>query len=46
MNEIKSGLFVLNLIDDSVSGYPLLVSGLIQVVVVIWIYGKLKHNGS
>jgi SNF family Na+-dependent transporter len=28
------------------AGYPLLVSGLIQVLVVIWIYGadKLKHD--
>jgi solute carrier family 6 amino acid transporter-like protein 5/7/9/14 len=40
---IKNGLFVLNLIDDSVSGYPLLVSGLLQVIVVIWIYGELYN---
>lgn len=39
---IKGGLFVLNLIDTVIAGYPLLVVGLLQVIVVPWIYGDYK----
>jgi len=31
---------VLNLIDSSTAGYPLLIIGLLQIVAVPWIYGK------
>ena len=33
-------MFVLNLIDTLVAGYPLLLVGLCQVIVVPWIYGS------
>jgi SNF family Na+-dependent transporter len=38
-NIIKGGLFVLNLIDSYVAGYPLLLIGICQIVCVCWIYG-------
>ena len=35
----EGGLFVLNLVDTVVAGYPLLFVGLLQVIVVPWVYG-------
>lgn len=43
---LKNGLFVLNLIDYSISGYPLLVLGLLQIIVVVWIYGADKFKND
>ena len=38
----KGGFYVLNLIDDAFAGYPLLVVGILQVIVVPWVYGVEK----
>ena len=35
----RGGLFVLNLIDTVIAGYPLLIVGLLEVIVVPWVYG-------
>ncbi|CAF0839573.1 unnamed protein product [Brachionus calyciflorus] len=35
----RGGLYVLNLIDTVIAGYPLLIVGLLQVIVVPWVYG-------
>lgn len=35
----RGGLFVLNLIDSYVAGYPLLIVGICQIVCVCWCYG-------
>ena len=37
----NGGLYVLNLIDTVIAGYPLLIVGLLQVIIVPWIYGKV-----
>lgn len=38
----RGGFFVLNLIDTYIAGYPLLIVGLLEVVVVGWIYGSAQ----
>jgi solute carrier family 6 amino acid transporter-like protein 5/7/9/14 len=35
----RGGLFILNLIDSVIAGYPLLIVGLLEVIVIPWIYG-------
>ena len=35
----KGGFFILNLIDNYIAGYPLLIVGFTEVVLVAWIYG-------
>lgn len=37
---IQGGMWLLNLVDYSVSGFPLLVVGLMELVCIAWIYGK------
>jgi SNF family Na+-dependent transporter len=37
---LKGGIYVLNLVDTAVGGYPLIIVGLSQSIVVPWIYGK------
>ncbi len=36
----RGGIYVLDLVDYSVSGFPLLVIGLLEVVSLNWIYGR------
>jgi hypothetical protein len=38
----QGGLFVLNLIDSFIAGYPLILVGLLEVIAVPWIYGTLS----
>jgi SNF family Na+-dependent transporter len=35
----KGGFYILSLINEYVAGYPLLIVGILQVIVVPWIYG-------
>lgn len=35
----RGGLFILNLIDSVIAGYPLLLVALLEIIVVPWIYG-------
>ncbi len=42
----RGGFFILNLIDGYIAGYPLLVVGLLQVIVVPWVYGKRRWASS
>ena len=35
----QGGLYLLNIVDFSVGGFPLLVIGLAELVAVNWIYG-------
>lgn len=35
----QAGLYILNLIDYYISGYPTIVVGILQMIVVPWIYG-------
>jgi len=35
----RGGFYILSLIDSYVAGYPLLVVGILQVIVVPWVYG-------
>lgn len=34
-----SGIYLLNLIDYSLSGFPLLLIGLLECVAIVWVYG-------
>lgn len=36
----QGGFYVLSLIDEYIAGYPLLIVGILQVIVVPWVYGK------
>ena len=36
----QGGLFILNLIDSVVAGYPLLIVGLLQTIAIPWVYGE------
>lgn len=38
----KGGFFVLNLIDSKISGAPLLMIGLCEVIAIPWVYGTTK----
>ena len=32
-------MYILNLLDKSVGGFPLLVVGLVEIIVIIYVYG-------
>lgn len=36
---VQNGMYLLNLVDASVSGFPLLVIGIFECVAISWIYG-------
>ncbi len=36
----SGGIYLLNLVDYSVSGFPLLIVGFLEAVALNWIYGK------
>lgn len=38
------GIYLLNLVDYSVSGFPLLFVGLLECMALSWIYGKSVIN--
>ncbi|XP_052080733.1 sodium- and chloride-dependent glycine transporter 1-like [Mytilus californianus] len=38
----KGGMYILNLLDKSVGGFPLLVVGFVELLVIIYIYGYLR----
>ncbi|XP_050411372.1 sodium- and chloride-dependent glycine transporter 1 [Patella vulgata] len=40
----KGGIYLLNLVDYSVGGFPLLVVGFLELVVLNWIYGYDKFS--
>jgi len=39
---IKGGLYVLNLIDSVIGGFPLLIVGFLQCIAVPWVYGSRR----
>ena len=36
----QGGFYLLNLIDNYVGGFPLLFSGMFEIIAIIYIYGK------
>ena len=36
----RCGLYILNLVDYSISGVPLLIIGLLEVSALNWVYGE------
>lgn len=38
----NGGIFLLNLVDYSVGGFPLLVVGLVELITINWVYGYSK----
>lgn len=36
----QGGIYLLNLVDFSVGGFPLLVIGLFELMAISWIYGE------
>ena len=36
----SGGIYLLNLVDYSVSGFPLLVVGALEIIALNWIYGE------
>ena len=37
---MNGGIYLLNLVDYSVSGFPLLFVGILEAVAISWIYGE------
>ena len=35
----KGGIYLLNLVDFSVGGFPLLFIGLLELIAINWVYG-------
>ena len=38
------GIYILTLIDEVISTFPLLIIGLLEIIVFVWIYGVLCAN--
>ena len=41
---MKGGYYWFNLIDTFIGGFPLLITGLIEIIALIYIYGSLHKN--
>lgn len=42
----KGGIYLLNLVDFSVGGFPLLIVGLFELVAISWIYGYNRFSDN
>lgn len=42
----NGGIYLLNLVDFSIGGFPLLIFGLLECVVISWIYGLDRFAGD
>ena len=38
----QGGIYLLNLVDFSVGGFPLLFIGLIELIAINWVYGEFS----
>lgn len=43
---LQGGLYMLNLLDSYVGGFPLLIVGVIELIVVIYVYGFSFSNSD
>lgn len=37
----NGGIYLLELVDYSVGGFPLLIVGIVEIIAINWIYGKI-----